>query len=60
MGDDFTAADVQMSYPFEAAVARGGLDARYPRTLTYLERLHARPAYGRALSKGGPFEVGKS
>lgn len=59
LGDVFTAADVQMSYPLEAAVARGGLDGRYPCTQAYLERLHARPAYGRALTSGGPFELGK-
>ena len=30
-GDEFSAADVMMSFPLEAAAARGGLDARYPR-----------------------------
>lgn len=56
-GDEFTAADIQMSFPVEAAAARGGLDARYPRLLAWLERIQARPAYRRALEKGGPYEV---
>jgi glutathione S-transferase len=54
-GDDFTAADIQMSFPLEAAAARAGLDASRPNLMRFLERIHARPAYGRALSRGGPF-----
>ena len=54
-GADFTAADIQMSYPLEAAHARAGLDGRYPRILAFLERIHARPAYQRALARGGPY-----
>jgi glutathione S-transferase len=56
-GDAFTAADVQMSFPLEAAAARGGLDAGRPRLMAFLERIHARPAYQRALAKGGPYEL---
>ena len=56
-GEDFSAADVQMSFPVEAAAARGGLDAKYPRLQAFLQRIHARPAYQRALAKGGPFEL---
>jgi len=56
-GNDFTAADIQMSYPLEAAVARGGLDASRPRLTAFLEKIHARPAYQRALEKGGPYEL---
>jgi glutathione S-transferase len=56
-GDAFTAADVQMSFPIEAAVARGGLDARRPRLMAFLERIHARPAYQRALQRGGEFRL---
>lgn len=59
VGSDFTAADVQMSFPLEAAAARGGLDERYPRLLGLLERLHARPAYQRALERGGPFQLAR-
>ena len=56
-GSEFTAADVQMSFPLEAAAARGGLDARYPRLTDWLARIHARPAYQRALAAGGPYSV---
>ena len=56
-GDEFSAADVQMSFALEAAAARGGLDERYPQLQGWLQRVHARPAYQRALEKGGPFDV---
>ena len=54
-GDEFSAADVMMSFPLEAARSRAGLDARYPNLLAWLQRIHARPAYGRALEIGGPY-----
>ncbi|HEY9554407.1 glutathione S-transferase family protein [Allosphingosinicella sp.] len=54
-GDEFTAADVMMSFPLEASRARGGLDERRPHLIDWLERIHARPAYGEALAKGGPY-----
>ena len=57
-GDEFSAADIQMSFPVEAASARGGLDARRPRLMAFLERIHARPAYRRALERGGEFKLG--
>jgi len=57
-GDEFTAADVQMSFPLEAAAARGGLRLG-PRTAAFLERIHARPAYQRALEKGGQFRLAR-
>jgi len=56
-GDDFTAADIQMSFPVEAAAARGGLDSTRPKLMAYLDRIHTRPAYQRALEKGGPYEL---
>src|SRR5580658_792272 len=56
-GDQFTAADIQMSFPIEAAASRGGLDASRPKLFGFLERIHARPAYERALAKGGPYEL---
>jgi glutathione S-transferase len=56
-GNEFTAADVQMSFPLEAAAARAGLDARRPKLTAFLERIHARPAYRRALERGGPYEL---
>ena len=56
-GDDFSAADVQMSFPLEAAAARGGLDGRYPALAAWLAKVHARPAYQRALTVGGPYTL---
>ena len=56
-GDEFTAADIQMSYPLEAAASRGGLDSSRPRLMAFLERIHARPAYQRGVEKGGPVEL---
>jgi len=54
-GNDFTAADVMMSFPLEASRNRGGLDASRPHLIDWIERCHARPAYGRALDRGGPY-----
>ena len=48
-----------MSFPLEAAQSRAGLDARYPKATAWLERIHARPAYNRALEKGGPYEISR-
>lgn len=56
-GAEFSAADVQMSFPLEAAAVRGGLDARRPRLMDFLERIHARPAYRRAIEKGGEYAL---
>ena len=56
-GDAMSAADIQMSFPFEGAAARGGLDGRYPRLTDFLARIHARPAYQRALERGGPYAL---
>jgi len=54
-GGEFTAADVQMSFPLEAAAARAGLNASRPRLMAFLDRIHARDAYKRALERGGPY-----
>ena len=53
-GEDFTAADIMMSFPVEAAAARAGAGSR-PRVREFLRRIHARPAYQRALQRGGPY-----
>jgi len=55
-GDDFTAADIQMSFPVEAAAVRGGA-ASMPNIQRFLERIHERPAYRRAIEKGGKLEI---
>jgi glutathione S-transferase len=54
-GDEFTAADVMMSFPLEAARHRAGLGETRPNLIGWLERIHARPAYRAALSRGGPY-----
>jgi glutathione S-transferase len=56
-GAEFTAADIQMSFPLEAATARAGLDERRPKVMDFLRRIHARPAYQRALERGGRYEL---
>lgn len=57
VGNDFTAADVQMSFPLEAATARGGMDGQIPAVVDFLKRIHARSAYQRALERGGKYEL---
>ena len=57
VNDDFSAADVQLSFPIEAAAARGGLDASRPRLMDYLKRIHGRPAYKKAIERGGAYEL---
>ncbi|HEX8571401.1 MAG TPA: glutathione S-transferase [Allosphingosinicella sp.] len=54
-GEAFTAADVMMSFPLEASRHRAGLDESRPNLIDWLERIHARPAYGVALRKGGAY-----
>jgi glutathione S-transferase len=55
-GDEFSGADIQMSFPLEAAAARSGVPLP-PSVQGFLERIHARPAYRRALQVGGSFEL---
>jgi glutathione S-transferase len=54
-GEEFSAADIMMSFPLEASRARAGLGPSRPNLTDWLERIHARPAYARALAKGGPY-----
>ena len=54
-GPQFSAADVMMSFPVEAAADRGGALNGRPRLAAFLEKIHARPAYQRALERGGPY-----
>ena len=56
-GNTFSAADIQISFPLEAAAARAGLDDSRPRLMDFLKRIHDRPAYQRALAQGGPYEL---
>ncbi|GAM03114.1 glutathione S-transferase family protein [Novosphingobium sp. MBES04] len=56
-GDELTAADVMMSFPLEAARVLAGLDAQsHPHISQWLDTLHDRPAYQRALEAGGTYD----
>lgn len=54
-GDAFSAADIMMSFPVEAAGARVGFGPDRPHCRAFLQRIHARPAYRRALERGGAY-----
>lgn len=56
-GPEISGADIQMSFPLEAAAARGGLDAGRARLMDFLARIHARPAYQRAIERGGAYGI---
>jgi glutathione S-transferase len=55
-GPELTAADIIMSFPAEAFAARGDIKA-YPNIAGFVERVQARPAYKRALERGGPYAL---
>jgi glutathione S-transferase len=57
VGNEFSAADIQMSFPLEAATARSGSADQFPVITDFLKRIHARPAYQRALERGGKYEL---
>lgn len=56
-GAEFSAADIQMSFPIEAAAERLGLETNYPRLAKFLSTIHARPAYQKALKVGGDYKL---
>lgn len=56
-GNEFSAADIQLSFVLEAAAARGGLAGNRPKLSAFLDKIHARPAFLRALERGGPYEL---
>jgi glutathione S-transferase len=57
-GQSFTAADTMMSFPLEFAASKAdGLRGR-PATQTWLDEIHARPAYRKSLERGGPYAFG--
>ncbi len=57
VSDQFTAADTQLSFPLEAAASRANLNASRPKLMAFLKRIHARPAYQRALERGGQYDL---
>lgn len=58
VGNTISAADIQMSFPLEAAVARGTVGEDYPNVVKFVQRFQQRPAYRRALEAGGAYEFG--
>lgn len=58
-GEAFSIADIQMSFPIEAAQARAGLNDSRPRLAAFLQRIQARPAYQKAIERGGPVIPGR-
>ena len=56
-GKEFTAADIQMSFPLEAAATRAGLDVGHPKAMAFLDLIDTRPAYKKALERGGPYAL---
>ena len=56
-GKAMTAADIQMSFPVEAAAVRTDLAESYPMLNRFLEKIHALPGYKAALEKGGPYQL---
>ncbi len=60
VSDQFTAADIQLSFPLEAAANRASLNASRPKLMAFLERIHARPAYQKALERGGEYDLIKT
>lgn len=57
VSDELTAADIQMSFPLEALLVREGAGSSLPRIHALVERMQARPAYQRALERGGPYDL---
>jgi glutathione S-transferase len=55
-GNEFSAADIQMSFPMEAAASRG-MSWLGPKSLEYIKKIHARPAYKKAIERGGEYAL---
>ncbi|MDZ8264090.1 MAG: glutathione S-transferase [Nostoc sp. ChiQUE01b] len=56
-GNEFTAADIQMSFPLEVVATRPEEVKNWPKLKEFVERIHGRPAYQLALERGGKYEV---
>jgi glutathione S-transferase len=56
-GQQFSGADIQMSFPLEAAAASGLLDAAYPKIMNFLNSIHERAAYKNAIVLGGEYKL---
>ncbi|MBD2437638.1 glutathione S-transferase family protein [Nostoc sp. FACHB-110] len=60
VGEEFTAADIQMSFPLELVAMQAELIASRPKIQQFVERIHTRPAYKRALERGGAYDFANS
>ncbi|MEA5567511.1 glutathione S-transferase [Anabaena sp. UHCC 0399] len=60
VGEEFTAADIQMSFPLELVAMQAELIESRPKIKQFIERIHARPAYERALERGGKYNYANS
>jgi len=57
VGDAISAVDVQMSFPLQAALSRGTVArADYPNVAMFVVRCQSRPAWQRALERGGDYD----
>ena len=56
-GSEFSAADIQLTFVIQAARMLYGLE-KFPKLAAFLERVQARPAYQRAISRGGAYAFG--
>lgn len=54
-GDKISGADIQMSFPLEAAMMKMKSN-NYPAIQKYVDKIHSRVAYKKALEKGGPYD----
>ena len=59
-GEEFTAADIQMSFPLELLAMHKEQVENRPKLKEFLDRIHARPAYKRAIERGGKYDFAKS
>jgi glutathione S-transferase len=56
-GPELTAADIQMSFPLMALAVRGGIGDRCPHILRFVSQVEDRPAFQRAVERGGPLQI---
>ncbi|MEH2287475.1 glutathione S-transferase family protein [Nostoc sp.] len=56
-GNEFTAADIQMSFPLEIVDTLSEGVKNRPKLKEFVERIHERPAYKLALERGGKYDL---
>ncbi len=57
VGDEISGADIMLSFPLEAIEGRAGLGKKRKNLKAFLKRIHARPAYKKALEQGGEYTI---